>query len=206
MHRAPDARIVERLSLGIQPSSVNHALVEFRRRQAGRCRRFPGGGRVERPRVIHSARQDRGPKLRGKWQEMVDFDAIEVGQILVPVIRVSLHHPDLVLDPPFRLKRTGTGDVENFSQIVIILFQRLLAVDHVPAAGEGGHHEIDGAWRGQLEFDSVLVGALISLTALNSGVRGILTPEGGFAMRSKVAFMSADVKSVPSWNWTPWRR
>ena len=48
--------------------------------------------------------------------------------------------------------------------------------------------------------------ALISLTALNSGVRGILMPAGGFAMRSNVAFMSADVKSVPSWNWTPWRR
>ena len=38
------------------------------------------------------------------------------------------------------------------------------------------------------------------LTALNKGVRGMLTPAGGFAMRSKVAFMSADVKSVPSWN------
>src|SRR5207302_4816467 len=32
-----------------------------------------------------------------------------------------------------------------------------LAEDHVPAAGEGGHHEIDGTWRGQLEFDGVLV-------------------------------------------------
>jgi len=38
--------------------------------------------------------------------------------------------------------------------------------------------------------------ALISLTARNSGVRGMLTPVGGLAMRSKVAFMSADVKSV----------
>ena len=26
------------------------------------------------------------------------------------------------------------------------------------------------------------------------------------AMRSNVAFTSAEVKSVPSWNWTPWRR
>ncbi len=48
--------------------------------------------------------------------------------------------------------------------------------------------------------------ALISLTALNSGVRGMLTPAGGFAMRSKVAFMSADMKSVPSWNWTQVKR
>src|SRR5260370_30283412 len=41
--------------------------------------------------------------------------------------------------------------------MLIILFQRLLAEDHVPAAGEGGHHEIDGAWCGQLECDSVVV-------------------------------------------------
>jgi hypothetical protein len=40
--------------------------------------------------------------------------------------------------------------------------------------------------------------ALISLTAANSGLRGMLTPAGGLAMRSKVALMSADVKSVPS--------
>src|SRR5712671_2074646 len=88
---------------------------------------------------------------------MIDFDAIEVRQAFVPVVRVSLHHPDLVLDPPLCLKGAGTRDVEDLAQIVIILFQRLLAEDHVPAAGEGGHHEIDGAWRGQLEFDGVFV-------------------------------------------------
>src|SRR6266568_5084757 len=88
---------------------------------------------------------------------MVDLDAIEVGQAVVPVVRVSLHYPDLVLDPALRLKGTGTRDVEDLAQIEIILFQRLLAEDHVPAAGEGGHHEIDGAWRGQLEFDSVFI-------------------------------------------------
>src|SRR6516162_10788663 len=84
---------------------------------------------------------------------MIDFDAIEVGQAFVPVVRVSFHYPDFVLDPPLRLEGTGTGDVKDFAQIVIILFQRLLAEDHVPAAGEGGHHEIDGAWRDQLELD-----------------------------------------------------
>src|SRR5882762_5744642 len=88
---------------------------------------------------------------------MVDFDAVEVGQAFVPVVRVSLHYPDLVLDPPLRLKWTGTRDVEDLAQVVIILFQRLLAEDHVPAAGKGRHHEIDRARRGQLEFDSVLV-------------------------------------------------
>src|SRR5262249_25244161 len=39
----------------------------------------------------------------------------------------------------------------------ITFFQRLLAKDHIPPAGEGGHHEIDGAWRVQLELNSVFV-------------------------------------------------
>ena len=43
-------------------------------------------------------------------------------------------------------------------------------------------------------------------SALNRGVRGMLTPDGGLAMRSKVALMSADVNSVPSWHCTPWRK
>ena len=62
--------------------------------------------------------------------------------------------------------------------------------------------------RGAASLNSTvyLSGALISLTAVNSAVRGMLTPGGGLQMRSKVAFTSADVKSVPSWNCTPWRR
>src|SRR6516165_11468588 len=88
---------------------------------------------------------------------MIDFDAIEVGQAFVPVVRVSFHYPDFVLDPPLRLEGTGTGDVKDLAQIVVIFFQRLLAEDHVPTAGEGGHHEIDRTWCGQLELNGVLV-------------------------------------------------
>src|SRR5262249_22637782 len=51
----------------------------------------------------------------------------------------------------------GTGEVKDLAKVIIILFQRLLAKDHVPAAGEGGHHEIDRAWRSQFEFDDILV-------------------------------------------------
>ena len=47
--------------------------------------------------------------------------------------------------------------LKHLAQIVVVLLQRLLAEDDVPAAGEGGHHEIDRARRGQLEFDGVLV-------------------------------------------------
>src|SRR5262249_16189336 len=119
--------------------------------------RLAGGGRVERAGVIHSPRQNGGPELRRKRQEMVDFDAIKVRQTFVPVVRVSLHYPDFVLDPALRLEGAGPRDVKDLAEIIIVLFQRLLAKDYVPAAGKGGHHEIDGAWRGELELDRVLV-------------------------------------------------
>ena len=48
--------------------------------------------------------------------------------------------------------------------------------------------------------------ALISLTALNRMLRGMLMPCGGLAMRSNVAFTSSAVSSAPSWNCTPLRR
>ena len=51
-----------------------------------------------------------------------------------------------------------------------------------------------------------LSGVVISPTAVNSAERGMLMPGGGLQMRSKVALTSAEVKSVPSWNTTPWRR
>src|SRR5262249_10146556 len=65
---------------GIHPGRMNHALVELRGGQTRRCSRLAGCGRIERAGVIHSPRQNGGPKLRRKWQEMIDFDAIEVGQ------------------------------------------------------------------------------------------------------------------------------
>ena len=184
MQGAPDARIIERLPFGIDPGRVDHALVEACGGHARHRRRLADGRRVERAGVIHPPRQDGGAQLRGERQQIVEFDAVEIGQALVPVVRVPLHHPDLVLDPPLRLERAGARDVKHLAQIVVVLLERLLADDDVPAAGEGGHHEIDRARRGQLEFDGVLVRVLISLTAVNSALRGMLMPGGGLQMRS----------------------
>ena len=50
-----------------------------------------------------------------------------------------------------------------------------------------------------------LSGAVISLTAANSVLRGMLMPCGGLAIRSKVALTSAEVSSAPSWNCTSLR-
>jgi hypothetical protein len=48
--------------------------------------------------------------------------------------------------------------------------------------------------------------ALISLTEVNRMLRGMLMPEGGLAIRSKVAFTSSAVSSAPSLNCTSLRR
>ena len=88
---------------------------------------------------------------------MVDFDAIQIGQAFVPVVLVFLHHPDFVLHPPLGLEWAGPGDVGQFAQIVVVLLQGLFAEDDVPAAGKGGHHEIDRPRCRQLKFDGVFV-------------------------------------------------
>src|SRR4051794_23067052 len=105
MDGASDARIVEWLLFGVEPSRVNHALVKLRGGQAGCFGRLAGGGRVERACVIHSARQNGGPKLWRKRQEIIELDAIKIGKALVPIVRVPLHHPDFVLDPALCLER-----------------------------------------------------------------------------------------------------
>src|SRR5207237_5326787 len=84
MHGAPDAWIVERLSFGIQPGGVNDALVKFCGRELRNCCRLAGGNRVERAAAITSALQDPRAQVRGTRQGVVNFDAIEVRQPLVP--------------------------------------------------------------------------------------------------------------------------
>src|SRR5689334_2738760 len=122
MNGTPDARIVEWFSFGVEPSRVNYALVEFRSGKAGYLGRLAGSGRVERAGVIHSARQNGGPKLRRKRQEIIELNAVKMRKALVPVVRVPLHYPDFVLDPALCLEGASTGDVEDLAQVVIILF------------------------------------------------------------------------------------
>src|SRR3954469_5641824 len=107
MDGAANARIIKWLPFGVEPSRVNHALVEFRGGQAGYLGRLAGGGRVERAGVIHSARQNGGPKVWRKWQEIIELDAVKIRKALVPVVRVPLHYPDFVLDPALCLERAG---------------------------------------------------------------------------------------------------
>ena len=88
---------------------------------------------------------------------MVELNAVEVGKLLVPVIRVTLHHPDFVLYPPLALERPRSRNIDDAAQIVLIVLKRLFAEDDVPAAGEARHDEVGRSWLGELELDRVLV-------------------------------------------------
>ena len=89
---------------------------------------------------------------------MIELDPVEIGQPFHPVVRVLLHHPDFLLDPPDAAERAGAGDVEGLAQVVVVVLERLLPDDAVPAAGDRTHDEGWRPGRGQLELDGVLVG------------------------------------------------
>ena len=76
-------------------------------------------------------------------------------------------------------------------------FQPLAIALMMKAAGRGS---------ASLNCTVYLSGAAISLTAANRVLRGMLTPDGGLAIRSKVALTSSEVSSAPSWNCTSLRR
>ena len=158
MDGAADPRIVERLLLVVHPGALDDALVEVRRRHALGFLRLARSDRVADAGIVDAVAEDRRAEFRRKRQDVKEFDAVEVRQPLVPVVRVLFHHPDLVLDPALALERSGAGNVDDAAQVALIVVQRLLAHDAVPAAGEGRHHEAGGPRLGQLEHHRLLVG------------------------------------------------
>ena len=157
MHCAAHRRVIERFALIIEPRRVDHALViggsrhSWRRLGLAQC---PGIGD---PHIIYPAGQYCRPHLGRERQHVVEFDAVDIGQTLVPIVRVPLHDPDFVLDAADAAKRAGAGVDDHLAQIVVVVLQRLLADDDVPAAGNRRHHEIDRPRFRQFEFHGVFV-------------------------------------------------
>jgi hypothetical protein len=58
---------------------------------------------------------------------------------------VLLHDPHFFIDALHMLERAGTREGFDPPQAVVVVFQRLLAHNNVPAAGKGAQHEIFGA-------------------------------------------------------------
>ena len=132
---------VERFFLVVDPDALDHALIEGCRRQTRHVLGFAGRDRIGDSDVIAAARQYRRAELGRKRDEVIKFNAVEVWQPLVPVIRVLLDYPDLVLDIADCAERAGAGVDGQLAQVVVVVLQGLLADDHVPAAGERQHDE-----------------------------------------------------------------
>ena len=54
-------------------------------------------------------------------------------------------------------ERTGAGIVHHLAQVVVVVFQRLLAHDDVPATGKRPQHKIAAAGFAELEFNGVVI-------------------------------------------------
>ncbi len=207
MDGAAHPRIVERLLLVVHPGALDDALIEVRRRHAlgvlGLARRH----RIADAGIVDAVGQDRRAELRRERQRVIELDAVEIGQALVPVLVVLLHHPDFVLDPALALERAGAGNVDDAAQVPLVVVQRLLADDAVPAAGEGRHDEAGRPRLGELEHHGLLVGrGDLARPWRTAASAECMTPSGGLRIRSKVALTSSEVNSAPSWNCTPSRR
>ena len=136
---------------------MHGALVEGGPRHPWRGLRFPEGHGIEQPAVVDAPRQQRCPQFRREARKMVKLHAIEVGQAFVPVVAVLFHHPDFFIDAPGVPERPRARGVHHPPQIVVIVFQRLLAHDDVPAARKRCQHKTGGAGLVECELDGVRV-------------------------------------------------
>ena len=157
MDGAPHARIVEWLLLAVRPSGLDHALVVVERGHARRALGLARRDRIDDACVVRAARQDCRAKLRREWQAVIELDAVEVGHLLVPIVRVALHYPDFVLDAPLALVWAGAGNIEDAPQVLLVVLERLLAHDDIPAAGKRRHDEVRRPRLSQLELDRMRV-------------------------------------------------
>src|SRR3984893_15694211 len=155
MEGAAHPRIVQRLFLIVDPDALDHALIEGGRRQTRHILGFAGRDRIGDANVVAPARQYRRAQLGRKRYEVIKFDAVEIGQPFVPVTRVLLENPNLVLDIADGPKGPGPGITRQYPQIVIVVLERLLPNDHIPAAGDREHDKAFGARLGQFEFDRI---------------------------------------------------
>src|SRR5271166_2093090 len=149
------AWVIERLVLRIDPDALDHALVERGSRKAGRRLGLARRDRIRNADVVAPARQYRRPELGRERDQIVKFDAIEIGQSLVPIIRVLLDNADLVFDITDTAERTSAGITGQLSEVVVVVLERFLADDHIPAAGDRQHNKALRARLRQFEFDRI---------------------------------------------------
>ena len=67
---------------------------------------------------------------------MVELYPVHIRQLLVPIVFVFLHDPDFVFRVFDTAKWAGARIDLDFAKVVMVVFQRFLAQDHVEAASE----------------------------------------------------------------------
>ena len=123
MHGPAYTRVVKRFAGVVDPHRLNDALIIIRARHALRALHFFQAHRVEEPGIIDSTGEERGAELRRKGREMVEFNAIEVGQAIVPIVRMPLHNPHFFVDAFGVLERASPWEVHDLPQVVIVVLQ-----------------------------------------------------------------------------------
>jgi hypothetical protein len=114
---------------------------------------------------------------------VINFKAIQVGEALVPVVWVPLQDPDLFVLARDVSEWAGAGVVEDIAEIVVVLLQSLFRTMIFQPLAKAPSMNLLG--RGSLSRKTMVLGSttLMSLTAENSGVWGMLMPFGGQMMR-----------------------
>src|SRR5207248_1381868 len=111
-------RVTERFFLVIDPVSNDHALVKFSPRHARRGLNLSQTHRVYQACIIDLASQERRPDFWRPRCKMIELDAIEIWQPLVPVVRVALHDPDLFINAFLMSERASARKVHDLAQVV----------------------------------------------------------------------------------------
>ena len=147
--------VVKRLFGVVDHHAMNGALVEVSARHPWGGLRLLEGYGVKQTAVVDAPRQERRPQFRREASKIVKLDAIEVRQAFIPVVAVLFYDPDFFIDASDVPERTRARVVHDTAQVVVVVLQRLLAHDDVPARGKGRQHETGRAGLVELELDSV---------------------------------------------------
>src|SRR5262245_57210075 len=121
MHSPAHARVAERFFLVVDPVGNNHALVKVRARHAWSALDFPQTDGVYSACIIDLASQERCPDLWSPGSEVIELQTVEIRQTLVPVVWISLHHPDLFINALFMSERSGTWIIHHLAQVVVVV-------------------------------------------------------------------------------------
>src|SRR5712691_4776233 len=121
MHGPAHARVAERFFLVVNPVCTDHALVKVRARHTWSALNFSQADWVYSACIIDLASQERRPDFWRPGREVIELDAIEIRQPLMPVVWISFHHPDLFIDALLMPEGTGARIVHDLAQVVVVV-------------------------------------------------------------------------------------